>query len=315
MSSLRLLLHTCLEKQCCPEEVLGFEANRPFPPSTRLVLSKENKYYEEAVRERFPKLMKFYITLRSASSADCLNALYEDMHGTKKDRSGTADAGEKALFFPVHDAGISLSWWLFGLGCPMRIPIETGEWSDAMTLRDCMSAVRYKHGWSEMEARWLVTQLHSTTKSTLVHRVITRVMTSLPRIRLFPEMPSVLDVYARLETAVTDFNFPDHCEPWMTETIILLKASKWRICVLLLVRQGSVSHWHVVKQQPRLKSERLALALTYLFDLYGEQDGLEYYLTMLNDEAIAQGFSSLTDVVRGASWKVSNRTKSEDSPK
>ncbi|MCR5815095.1 MAG: hypothetical protein K6G15_11485 [Desulfovibrio sp.] len=296
------LLTACCEKMLRPEALLRLEKEvEPLPADFCLITREEqNAIYNEAISIRYPKILELYIKLNGMHSAELIPKLCTEMVLPIKMLEAPNTAFKS--FASLHRAGLSLSWWLFGLDSPLRtsLRVETVPWE--MSLADHIRTMRFKQGWNELESRWMITQTHGTSQKKLEHKILCRLMSGLPQIKLFPLMPSVVGVFERLENAVLNFVPPADCEPWIKECYQMFKQSPWRCCVLMLVRQGSISHWQVVKQRPRRKSERLAYVLNLIFDLYGENEGLVYYLRVLNEEARAQGFANLSEVVRDAVW-------------
>lgn len=299
---LSVLLAACCEQMLRPEALLKLEDNvAPLPADFCLITRQEqDMLYNEAIRIRYPKILELCIKLYGMQSADLLPKLCTEM--LVPPRARETQSVKFSAFARLYHAGISLSWWLFGLESPLLTPLRVEELPCEMSLADHIRTMRFKQGWNELESRWMITQTHSNTQKKLEHRVLCRLMSGLPQIRLFPLMPSVVEVFQRLENTVLTYVLPKNSEDWLKDCISLLQASPWRCCVLMLVRQGSISHWQVVKQRPRRKSERLAYVLNLLFDLFGENEGLTYYLRVLNEEAKCLGFVNLFEVVRDAVW-------------
>ncbi|MBQ7609459.1 MAG: hypothetical protein IJU76_16060 [Desulfovibrionaceae bacterium] len=311
MNALRTILNLCVEKNLCPEGVLELAETMPL---SKAIGRKRGKKADVLVDElytgalqRFPKVLSTYITVAGVQAAESAGVLAADILQVDSGLKG----GRKAIV-ALHEAGLSLSWWLLGLGAPMRTPPKLEEWPGEISLANYIRTLRFKQGWSDLESRWLITQTHESSQHKLAHRVISRVMTGMPRITLFPLMPDVISVYNRLIAAVNAYELTPDAEPWLSECIQLLQNSSWRVCVLMLVRQGSISHWSVVGQQPRRKSERLAYVISLVLDLYGEQEGLTYYMRVLNEEAMSIGFMDLADVVRRAVWNIHLEPKQKD---
>ena len=299
---LSALLSACCEQMLRPEALLKLDKKAaPLPADfCRLTREEQLTLYNEAITLRYPKILELYIKLNGMQSAELVPKLCTEMLVPPK--AGEALAGSFPSLAGLYRAGLSLSWWLFGLESPLRTALRLEHFPCAMSLADHIRTMRFKQGWNELESRWMITQTHGSTQKKLEHRILCRLMSGLPQIKLFPLMPSVIEVFQRLENAVLNIVQPSDCEDWLKDCLTLLKTSPWRCCVLMLVRQGSISHWQVVKQRPRRKSERLAYVLNLLFDLFGEHQGLLYYLRVLNEEARCQGFVNLSEVVRDAVW-------------
>ncbi len=314
MNVLHTILNQCVEKDICPEGLLELEPATPLSEvlqsggsGSRKTEISEKSFYAKAV-QRFPKVLTLYISLAGIQAAKTVGVLTEEiLEGNRR----TVNGGKQAVI-TLYEAGISLSWWMFGAGSPMRTPPKLEMLSGDVPLTDYIRTLRFKQGWSDLESRWLITQTHESSQHKLTHRVISRVMTGMPRITLFPLMPDVVEVYKRIVAAVAAYEPDSTAEPWLVESVQYMQASPWRVCVLLLVRQGSISHWSVVGQQPRRKTERLAYVISLLLDLYGEHDGLTYYLRVLNEEAISLGFLDLAEVVRGAVWNIHLESRQKD---
>ena len=318
MNKIYNLIHQCLQTGLTPEHILQVpleDTPEKLPPE--IVQGDINTFVHDATYVRFPEVLRTFIYLRGMEASETAANLYIDITEDLKN-SASANANNEDLtaqnmenFVNVYLAGVSLSWWLFGIGQAMCQPFFLNNLDPDKQLNDYVRNLNYKQGWSDLEGKWFLTQIHQSTEKKLTHRVMIRLMSGLPKMQFFPKMPAVIDVYKRLERVVQEFKLPDKCPIWMEETITILRNSTWRACILMLVRQGSVSHWQVVGQVPRRKSGRLAFAISLLFDLYGEQKGMEYYLTVLNLEAQAQGFEDLSAVARGAVWKLTSSDHSQ----
>lgn len=303
MNSCYALLAECLSKEVCPESILfPTQEKRPLPEG--FSLAECDRIYTENLVQRLPKVFALYITLAGNHAAELVAQMSQEF--LVLNHADNQEEQRYSMIRDLYEAGISLSWWFFGIGNPLWLSPKLAEWPEQVSIADAVRTLRYMQGWSDLESRWLITQTHEASQHKLAHRVICRVMTSMPPIRFFPTMPDVLSVFDRIKEAIQSFVVPADAEEWLADSIALLQQSPWRACVLMLVRQGSISHWKV-RQKPRRKSERLAFVIALLFDLYGYQDGLEFYLRVLNEEAKTLGFLSLAEVVRGVVWTSSSK--------
>lgn len=311
MNKFQSFLRLCLEEGITPEGYLQINQKNEsrFLPE-EITKKTFNECVQGALYGRFPRLLEQYVFMQGMSASKVCSGIYQDVHLECPETPLTYQT--LSHFVQIHQAGISLSWWFFGIGELVYKDFFMSDLDPAKNLNDYVRNLKFKQGWSNIEAKWFITQIHEKTEKKIIHKVMMRLLAGMPKLSLFPPVPSVLEVYKRLEHAVINFVPPKTCPEWMLETVDILKQTTWKICTLMIVRQGSVSHWRVVEQTPRRKSTRLALVINILFEIYGEQKGLMYYLEVLNKEAQAQGFTDLRDVARGAIW---NYTLSLDQQK
>ena len=311
MNKLQFLIGKCIQENQTPESYLNVTPNDgPIPLPSEVSNGTELDYAQQAQLKRFPDVLRTLICLRGMASSDLAADLYRDV--TLDIDTTPPTLKDLHNFVLVNLTGISLTWWLFGIGHPMSQPFFLDSLDPDKKLNDYVRNLNYKQGWSDLEGKWFLTQTHESTEKKTIHRVMIRLMSGLPKMQFFPPMPSVVDVYKRLERVTQEFVLPRDCPEWMGKTITILRTSPWKACILMLVRQASISHWHLIGQVPRRKSSRLAFAISLLFDLYGEQQGMEYYLTVLNLEAQAQGFEDLSEVAESAVWKRNSAPLPED---
>ena len=311
MNKLQFLIGKCMKENKTPESYWNVRPDDGITPLPAHILhGSEAHYVNQAKLTRFPDVLRTLICLRGMAGSDLAADLYRDI--TMDIGSNIPTIKDLHNFVLLNLVGISLSWWLFGLGQPMAQPFFLDSLDPGKKLNDYIRNLNYKQGWSDLEGKWFLTQTHESTEKKTIHRVMIRLMSGLPKMQFFPPMPPVVDVYKRLERVIQSFVLPKRCPEWMAKTVTILRTSGWKTCILMLVRQASISHWHLIGQVPRRKSSRLAFAISLLFDLYGEQQGMEYYLTVLNLEAQAQGFEDLSEVAESAVWKINNSVLSPE---
>ena len=311
MDKLQFLIGKCIQENQTPESYLSVRPNDGRTPLPADILhGTELDYAQQARVKRFPEVLRTLICLRGMAASDLAADLYRDI----SQNIASTSLGIKDLhsFVDLNLSGISLTWWLFGVGHTVAQPFFLDSLDPGKKLNDYVRNLNYKQGWSDLEGKWFLTQTHESTEKKTIHRVMIRLMSGLPKMQFFPPMPSVVEVYKRLERVIQEFVMPRHAPEWMSKTMTILRTSGWKACILMLVRQASISHWHLIGQVPRRKSSRLAFAISLLFDLYGEQKGMEYYLTVLNLEAQAQGFEDLSEVAESAVWKTNNSAPSQE---
>lgn len=301
MSKIFSLMSACVTRCEPPEAVLEllYKNTLPFDLQYHGSLSD---MYSQALKERFPQVVKLYVTLVGMDSREVLTHLCADaVAGDKKLEALTFSDIQD--FFALFQAGISLSWWLFGIGEPMYIQPSLEVENTEKDYTEAVRTLGSLQGWSSTETSWFLKNETGPKNKSKVQDILVGLMGGLPQIKLLPSMPNVNDVLHQVTTAVQNFRVPEDSESWMKDSIELLQEELSRVCLLLFIRRGAIVQLERKQASVRLKIKRLAFAVTQLFELYGEQSALIYYLTLLNEEAKALGFCSLSEVIRNATWQ------------
>ena len=115
---LSVLIIECVDQHSSPEAVLDLEEKYDIQTRGQLHPSKISSFYKLAVSQRFPQVIKLYLTLVGSEGYDVVARLTADLLSEDIEQIRFSQE-EMADYKAVYRAGISLSWWLFGLGKPL----------------------------------------------------------------------------------------------------------------------------------------------------------------------------------------------------
>ena len=229
MNAIETLIHECLKNKKSPECVLALQEEGDFSFFESLAVDDACTVYTDSMK-RLPKVTELYILIKGCRAAKTVSNFLLQMTDTTK-------------YFPVPfetlwQAGISLSWWLFGLGTQLHIPLLMSSETNETSLVDNIRIMRYKQGWSDLESHWMISQIHGNTENKTAHIVIAKIMQDMLPLAFFPEMPDVYTTYERLCTVIQHFEISKFMDSWMRDAILLLQKSPWRACTLFFCTTG-----------------------------------------------------------------------------
>ena len=120
-----------------------------------------------------------------------------------------------------------------------------------------------------------------------------------------PDMPDLLPFIDRLYVWILHEFFEKKPLPkgdWRQELFLTLVRGKNKLLMLLGTTPQAGTQYRLGKALPGDSARKLAYLIEAIIRRYG-RTGFLQYIDMVNDEAVARGFSSLLEVVRRKSWR------------
>lgn len=120
-----------------------------------------------------------------------------------------------------------------------------------------------------------------------------------------PNMPDLLPFIDRLYVWILHEFFEKKPLPksdWRQELFLTLVRGKNKLLMLLGTTPQAGTQYRLGKALPGDSARKLAYLIEAIIRRYG-RTGFLQYINMVNDEAVARGFSSLLEVVRRKSWR------------
>ena len=120
-----------------------------------------------------------------------------------------------------------------------------------------------------------------------------------------PDMPDLLPFIDRLYVWILHEFFEKKPLPrgdWRQELFLTLVRGKNKLLMLLGTTPQAGTQYRLGKALPGVSGGKLAYLIEAITRRYG-RTGFLQYIDMVNDEAVARGFSSLLEVVRRKSWR------------
>ncbi len=346
MDFLKKMIRECIKEKKSPEEFLGLQggyvpsegldadevyeqARQRVPRTIQLFVLLRGVDTAKDISILFSDMVPgMGVVTQYDTSADI--TIKEDIRWTEKQNKLEAPKPRlcRDVWIEIGRCGISLSWVCFGKGDEIVLEFDVCKYgvengraredyendtvkSRQKVLLDMRIMANIRQGWEDTYAsRWCIPTVQQEKVDPIVARGALRLACGMPRVKVFPDMPMLYNVYMRLRLALDRFEITEDLEPWLFYTATLLKKKNWKAYLLLLSSQSSVAPWRLGVQKTRSVIDRLAFLVDRLLDIYGERKGLIYLLQTLHAEALYQGFENgLMDVVQRKRWSRRTRQK------
>lgn len=305
MIALERLVTLCMEKRIRPEDALGVAVHGKQNLPLRDMKGLTPESATRMAVGRLPLALEKLVKMRGFKAAELVSALYalKDCKSDKQDKEDLTGIPGTAELVELHRQGISLAWLCFGQGTPTNErPYKNRALAQSLSVSELLRLCMERQNLNDFERFWWVG--YTRANATAMHRGLTRMLCSLPQITVFPEMPEISDTYERLVEVINGVTIHTDIEPWMVEVITDLKEHNWHCCVLFFSTSTGISAWKNGNRRPRLIVQRYGYLIERILEMFGNSEGLFFLLRVLNEEAQAQGYEDLNQVVRMGTWRL-----------
>lgn len=316
MFAIKFLIQSCHESMMSPEELSKVspaqKTDKDFAKFLKHV-SVDEAY--EAAMSHMPEVIQYLVRTKGFSSAGLVARLYdlkdrrdispaalEEIERRKAMAAATPKINWLDNIEGMHeltllwDFGVSLSWAIFNWGEPeWRKPYKLDSLPLDEQMSGYMQAMRDTQGADYFDKTWWIGPAMDCTQ---IHICVLRMLSTLPKITVFPEMPSFSQVYEKTLQIIKETDLDD---PGYQMIIAKLRKKTQATSLLFFANPAMVHRWcHGV--DPRLVMRRYCYLIMRIIEMYGNQAGLMYWLKSLDQVAKIFTHENFYAVIEHGKW-------------
>lgn len=316
MFAIKYLIQCSCESLKSPEEILRVSpaqaTGKDFVKFLKHI--SLDAAYEDAMRH-MPQVIQFLVRMKGFDCAGLAARLYELKDRRELDESAlqeierrkiTAAATPRINWLDniegmhelklLWDFGISLSWAIFNWGEPeRRNPYKLDALPLDEQLSGYMHAMRDTQGSDYFDKTWWIGPIMDCTQ---IHICVLRMLSTLPKITVFPEMPPFSQFYERTLQVIRDTDLDD---PGYQRIIAVLRKKTQATSLLFFANPAMVHRWRN-GVDPRLIMRRYCFLIMRVLEMYGNQAGLMYWLKALDQVAKIFTHENFYAVIENGRW-------------